>query len=209
MGLTFSVAFPKRLLNTGEELVIDLRPHWWFFAGPAFLLAAALVGFVAAYSADAPDLLVLALAGVTVAALVWFAGRYLRWMTTNFAVTTDRLIYRHGVIAKKGVEIPLERVNTVFFNQSIWERLIRAGDLVIESGGERGSQAFTDIANPSHVQNEIYRQIEDNQNRMYTGGRERELSIPEQIDRLDDLRKRGVISEAEFQAKKTQLLDRM
>jgi uncharacterized membrane protein YdbT with pleckstrin-like domain len=208
MGLTFPVAFPKRLLNTDEELVIDLRPHWWFFAGPAFLLAASLVGFVAAYSADAPDVLVLALAGVTVAALVWFAGRYLRWMTTNFAVTTDRLIYRHGVIAKHGIEIPLERVNTVFFSQSIWERLIRAGDLVIESAGERGSQAFTDIANPSHVQNEIYRQIEDNQSRMY-GGRERELSIPEQIDRLDDLRKRGVITEAEFQAKKSQLLDRM
>ena len=203
------MAFPRRLLNTGEQLALDLRPHWWFFAGPAVLLVAAFVGFVVAWSAGAPDLLVLLLAGVTVAALVWFAGRYLRWMTTNFVVTSDRLIYRHGVVAKRGIEIPLERVNTVFFNQSIWERLIGAGDLVIESGGERGSQAFTDIPRPSEVQNEIYRQIEDNVSRTYGGGGGRELSIPEQIDRLDDLRRRGIITDAEFERKKTQLLDRM
>ncbi|MEA3056204.1 MAG: hypothetical protein QOD30_1636, partial [Actinomycetota bacterium] len=91
--------------------------------------------------------------------------------------------------------------------QSIWERVIGTGDLVIESAGEKGSEPFTDIRRPSHVQNEIYRLMEENQSR--AGGGARDLSIPEQIDRLDDLRRRGVISDAEFQAKKTQLLDRM
>jgi membrane protein YdbS with pleckstrin-like domain len=201
------VAFPKRLLNTGEELVVDLRPHWWFFAGPASLLAVSIVGLVVVQSVDAPNILLLALAGVTLAALVWFVGRYLRWMTTNFAVTTDRIIFRHGVLAKHGIEIPLERVNTIFFHQGIWERMIGAGDLTIESAGEKGSEAFSDIRKPSHVQNEIYRLMEENQDRMMGGVRE--LSIPEQIDRLDDLRRRGVITDAEFQAKKTQLLDRM
>jgi hypothetical protein len=37
----------------------------------------------------------------------------------------------------------------------------------------------------------------------------RELSIPEQIEKLDELRQRGVISQGEFDAKKAQLLDRM
>lgn len=201
------MAFPKRLLNTGEETVVDLRPHWWFFAGPAALLAASVAGLVAAASANAPGLLTLALSGITLAALVWFAGRYLRWATTNFVVTTDRVIFRQGVIAKEGIEIPLERVNTIFFHQGIWERVIGTGDLTIESAGEKGSEAFTDIRKPSHVQNEIYRLLEESQSR--TTGRTVELSIPDQIDRLDDLRRRGVISDAEFQAKKTQLLDRM
>jgi membrane protein YdbS with pleckstrin-like domain len=201
------VAFPKRLLNTGEELVVDLRPHWWFFAGPAGLLLACVVGLVVVSAADAPSILTLGLAGVTLATLAWFAGRYVRWATTNFVVTTDRIVYRHGVIAKTGIEIPLERVNTIFFHQSIWERIIGAGDLTIESAGERGSESFSDIRRPSHVQNEIYRLMEDNATRTYGGSRD--LSIPEQIDRLDELRRRGVISDAEFQAKKTQLLDRM
>jgi uncharacterized membrane protein YdbT with pleckstrin-like domain len=201
------VPFPKKLLNTGEEVVVDLRPHWWFFSGPAFLLAVCVVGLVAIKVADAPGLLVLALAGVTLASLAWFAGRYLRWATTYFVVTTDRIVYRHGVVGKEGIEIPLERVNTIFFKQSIWERVIGTGDLTIESAGERGSETFADIRKPSQVQNEIYRLMEGNQTRM--SGGPRELSIPEQIDKLDDLRRRGVVTEAEFQAKKSQLLDRM
>lgn len=199
--------FPKKLLNTGEEVVVDLRPHWWFFSGPAFLLVVAIVGLVTVEAASAPGFLVLALAGVTLAALAWFAGRYMRWATTYFVVTTDRIIYRHGVLAKQGIEIPLERVNTIFFHQGIWERVIGTGDLTIESAGERGNETFADIRKPSHVQNEIYRLMEENQTRMSGGSRE--LSIPEQIDRLDDLRRRGVITEVEFQAKKSQLLDRM
>jgi len=26
------VPYPKKLLNEGEELALDLRPHWWFFS---------------------------------------------------------------------------------------------------------------------------------------------------------------------------------
>ena len=189
--------------------MLDLRPHWRFFLGPALLLLVALVGLVAAAVLDMDEWVQLALAGVTLAALCWFAGRYARWATTNFVVTTDRLIYRSGVLAKRGIEIPLENVQTVFFNQSIVERMLRSGDLVIESGGERGSQAFTDIGRPSLVQNEIYRQIEANHNRMFQGRSGGGTSITEQLQQLDDLRRRGVVTQAEFDAKKATLLDRL
>jgi hypothetical protein len=94
--------------------------------------------------------------------------------------------------------------------------MLGAGDLGIESAGERGEQTFEDVRKPAVVQNEIYRQMEANNNRMYGGLRgpaatqpATDLSIPEQIDKLDDLRKRGVISEQEFAAKKADLLNRM
>ena len=102
-----------------------------------------------------------------VGSLLWFAYRYARWITTNFVVTSDRLVYRSGLIAKQGIEIPLERVNTVFFNQGVFERMLGAGDLSIESGGETGKQNFRDIRRPSAVQNEIYKQMELNNTRMY------------------------------------------
>jgi uncharacterized membrane protein YdbT with pleckstrin-like domain len=146
--------------------------------------------------------------------LGWFGIRYAKWSNTNFVVTNDRVIHRVGVISKHGIEIPLERINTVFFNQSIFERLLGAGDLGIESAGERGAETFEDVRKPAIVQNEIYRQMESNSNRMY-GGRQQAatqeagLSIPEQIEKLDELRKRGVISEQEFAAKKAELLNRM
>ncbi len=151
------------------------------------------------------------------AALVWFGVMYLRWTTTNFVVTSERVISRSGIVAKQGIEIPLDRINTVFFNQSLFERVIGAGDLGIESAGEGGRQTFTDIRRPNLVQNEIYRQVEGLETRRLqrmgqaasAGAAPTELSIPEQIEKLDQLRRQGVVTEEEFQAKKRDLLDRM
>ena len=82
----------------------------------------------------------------------------------------------------------------------------------------RGAETFEDVRKPALVQNEIYRQMEANATRMHgprlvpgrhRRSRTRASSIPAQLDQLDDLRKRGVITEAEFAAKKAELLNRM
>lgn len=204
------MAFSPKLLNDGEEIVLDLHPHWWFFIGPLAALVVTVAAVVAVQVLDLPDNLLLVVLALFVVNALWLLARLAKWATTNFVVTTDRLIYRSGVLAKKGIEIPLERVNNIHFNQSIFERMLRSGDLMIESGGERGQQMFSDIGRPARVQNEIYRTMEAAQARDADrmAGR-RELSIPEQIDKLDELRSRGVLSQAEFDAKKAQLLDRM
>ena len=206
------MAFSRKLLNEGEDIALDLHPHWEFFLKPGAALVVAVAFGVWVLTAD-PHGAVEALAGILVlVALVWFGVTYARWATTNFVVSTDRLIYRHGVLSKKGIEIPLERVNTVFFSQSIIERMLGSGDLVIESAGEMGRQNFSNVRKPSAVQNEIYRQMEANENRKFDrlGSRPAESSsIPEQIQQLDALRQQGVLTEAEFQAKKADLLRRM
>ena len=200
--------FPRRLLNEGEDVVLDLHPHWWFFTKPVVAVVATAVGAIALRNVnDALLLLLLALVGLS---LFWLAIRYARWSTTNVVVTTDRLIHREGVLGKRGKEIPLERLNDIAVSQTFFERIIGAGDVTIESGGEQGQQVFTDIRKPFLVQNVIYGEIERAGARDAARARgPREMSIPEQIDKLDDLRRRGVISQAEFDAKKTQLLDRM
>ena len=93
-------------------------------------------------------------------AALWLVGRYLKWISTNFVITSQRLIFRQGIIAKSGIEIPLDRVNNVNFSQGIIERMLGAGDLLIESGGEDGQQRFTDIRHPDEVQNLIHAQVE-------------------------------------------------
>ena len=200
------MAFPKKLLNTGETLYVDIRPHWLYFSKQALALVVSIAALVYFRTQDW-DTLTLVAAGATLVSLLWFVTRYLRWMTTNFAVTNHRVIFRQGVIAKKGIEIPLDRVNTIFFNQGIFERMLGTGDLTIESAGERGAQNFTDIRKPSKVQNEIYRLIEAEQDEHAGAGRD--LSLPEQIEKLDDLRKKGIISEEEFAAKKASMLEKM
>jgi len=204
------VPYPHKLLNDGEDIVLDLHPHWWYFAGPtlSFVVAVAL-GIVVgkAVDVDAVRIGLLALMAVTA---IWWLLRYWKWRTTNFVLTTDRLIFRAGVLGKSSREIPLDRLNDISFHQSIFERVIGAGDLMIESAGERGQEQFTDIPRPARVQNAIYAEIDRSKDRDADRAAGRtQLSIPEQIDKLDELRQRGVLTQAEFDAKKAQLLDRL
>ena len=202
------MTFPRRYLNDGEEVILDLRPHWAFLAGPAVLLLAGLA--LALWLRDRSEWLLFPALGLAVVALLFFLMRYAKWVTTDFVLTTDRLIYRKGVVSRHGREIPLERVNDVSFTQTLFQRMMRAGDLLVESGGERGQSSFGHFADPQGIQNEIHRAIEAaaarDANRM--AGR-RELSPLEQLEKLEELRQRGVISQAEFDVKKSQLLDRM
>lgn len=203
--------FSRKLLNENEELILDLHPHWVYFVKSAilFIVAVALGVLLLAWGWEG---VTLAGSGILILiALVWVGFTYLEWVTTNFVITTDRLIYRHGILSKHGIEIPLERVNTVFFSQSILERIVGSGDLVIESAGELGRQDFSNVRKPSAVQNEIHKQMEANENRKFdrVNAPRSGATIPEQIAQLDDLRQRGAISQAEFDQKKQQLLDRM
>ena len=202
--------FPRKLLNEGEEIVLDLRPHWWFLIRPIVFLVVAAAATVVVAVGGINDYLSWVFLGLTGFGLLWFAIRYIKWISTTFTVTTDRLVTRSGVLARHAREIPLERVNDLTTDQSFFERLLRCGDVVIESAGERGQEVIRQLPKPAAVQNEVYRQMELAQSRDAdrAAGR-RELSVPEQLEKLDDLRQRGVISQAEFDAKKAQLLDRM
>ncbi len=209
------MGFSKDLLSRDEEIVLDLNPHWWYLvpAGGLLLLAIIVAAAIVIFLGGPISLIIAAV--FLVPALINFATAFLKWNTTNFVITNERIISREGVAAKKGIEIPLDRVNTVFFNQSVFERLIGAGDLAIESAGEGGRQTFSDVRRPNLIQAEIYRVIEDFETNKLnklanasSGGQQTE-SIPDQISKLDALRQQGVLTEEEFQMKKQQLLDRM
>ncbi|MBV9412590.1 MAG: PH domain-containing protein [Acidimicrobiia bacterium] len=154
--------FPRRLLNENEVVILDLRPHWWVLVGSAALLALSLALAVAVsifVHGVAHDPILIASLIVVLVVLVRFVRRYTRWATTNMVLTTDRLILRAGVFAKSGREIPLERINDLTYRQSFFERLIGAGDIRVESGGERGQQVLRMVPSPMQVQQAIYKQM--------------------------------------------------
>jgi uncharacterized membrane protein YdbT with pleckstrin-like domain len=204
------MAFPRKLLNEGEEVVLDLRPHWLYFFRPAAALLAVVVVAIVTLSYHVPSPVKWSVLALLIICVVWLLARYAKWTTTNFTLTTDRIVHRTGVLTKHGREIPLDHLNDISYQQSFFERMVGIGDLLIESAGQRGQETFPDLPKPGIIQNEIYRQIEAQKNRMADrmAGR-RELSVPEQIEKLDELRQRGVITQSEFDSKKAQLLDRM
>lgn len=207
--------YPRHLLLDHEKLVFDLKPHWIAILPSIFWGIVSVTASVFVYDfVDDRDWSwgrTAVLVAVGLALLLFTVFPIMRWAFTNFVLTTDRVITRRGIIAKNSKEIPLERINDITFNQTVLERMIGAGDILIESAGERGQTRITDVRKPEEVQRTIGKVTEDNQNRMMRPPVTQEApdSVPEQLEALGRLRDAGTISEAEFQSKKAELLKRM
>jgi uncharacterized membrane protein YdbT with pleckstrin-like domain len=212
------MGYPEDLLQEGETLALSLRPHWWFFSRniltgiPLFIILGLVLSsdtdWVSKYGGLLVGLVTLAWAG-------WLVLKYAQWRTTSFVVTSRRVIYRHGVISKRGVEIPLERINNINFHQRLIDRIIGAGDLDIESAGRDGQSHFDFIRHPDGVQHEVYRQMEArNMPAAFVAAPAAAAAapapgVPEQIEQLARLRDQGHITPEEFETKKAELLGRM
>jgi len=212
--------YPRHLINEGETVALDLHPHWWYFSKHILTgipLFVALLGVIALQGNSSNALKAVVGWGWAILALLWVAWlaiKYVQWQYTHFVVTDDRVIFRTGMLSKHGVEIPLERINNINFDQRIFERIIGAGDLDIESAGREGQSHFEDVRHPDGVQQEIYRQMEVNTKKQASWSAppaqpSAGATIPEQIEQLAALRDKGHITAQEFESKKAALLERM
>jgi uncharacterized membrane protein YdbT with pleckstrin-like domain len=203
------VSFPPKLLNEGEKVVIDLRPHWSFLIGPVVAAIGVIVVAVAIVAAfpSAPGVVLVAVLLFLAAAMLWVAGRYARWASTSFVLTNSRVVYRTGVLSRHGREIPLDRLNDISVHQSILERLVGSGRLFIESAGAMGQEAFIGVPECLTVQKAIHQQLAQSRRRWAEqSAGPVPLTVPEQIEKLDELCRRGVITRGEFDAEKARLL---
>lgn len=204
------VGFDSDELGEGEDLVWEMRPHWWVLMGRLAVAVAVVLGGAAAdlLYPNMPTWALGALGVLAVLALVRFFVRWAAWAGTRYVLTTDRIVVRWGVLSRQGREIPLQRVADIGFRQSAWERILHIGTVRIEPVGGRNVEMLAKVRSPGKVQRAIWGQIE-------RGGRRSQLgtlpglSIPEQIEKLDELRRRGVISDTEFDLKRNDLLDRL
>jgi uncharacterized membrane protein YdbT with pleckstrin-like domain len=203
------MAYPRRLLNDHESVTVDLHPHWWFLAAPTTAVVVCIAAAIATLLMTESDTTEQSIAGwaslvALGASAIWLVVRYSQWLTTHFVITNLRIIFRSGLVTKRGIEIPLERVNTVHFRQNLMERIVGAGDLLIESGGESGQQRFTDIRQPDRVQRVIHAEMDVNRQRR---GAEPALDVAGQLERLESMLMRGSLTPDEFDRQKRRLLD--
>ncbi len=116
-----------------------------------------------------------------------------------------------SVIARRGIEIPLENINNVNFSQGVFERLLGAGDLLIESAGETGQSEFRDIPRPDDFQALLYRTREVRTVALAKGdpspSEQPSPDATERLHRLAALPRDGVLSDAAYEEKRRKLLD--
>ncbi len=192
--------------------MLALHPHWVVLVKGVLLLVATIaLGVWILFFLDLAGVLgsvvQITVSILIILSLLYLLQRWASWVTTEFMVTTDRCIYREGILTKRGVEIPHERISTVFLHQGVLDRLMRAGTLTIDSAGENGPQSFEDVKDPVGVQQVIYQQIEDNESRWFDHVRAGPHSVADELAKLATLRDAGHLSDDEFTRQKSRLLD--
>ena len=153
------MGFSMKHFTHDEVLVLDLHPHWWRFVKPVVVIIATLAALANSHRIPnnfLSDLALIIAQVFTALAVLNLVLQTLKWYRTHFVLTSQRVIFQSGVIARSRIEISLHKINLVTFHQSIFERLINAGDIIIESGAEDGMETFTDVRDPQNVQAYIH-----------------------------------------------------
>jgi uncharacterized membrane protein YdbT with pleckstrin-like domain len=205
------MAWPEDALSDDETIVTSFRPHWktlfipfgWFVLG---LIAIGVIFWV--FGGTSFDwILVLA---VVIAVLVLVAKPLIDWWVTRYVLTNERLITRTGLIAKSGVEIPLENITNVNFSQTFFERILGAGDLLVESAGSMGQSKFANIPHPDDFASLLYTTREDRtkdlSSNMGTAAAP-EPDATEKLQRLKQLHNDGILTDEEYEEKRKKLVD--
>jgi membrane protein YdbS with pleckstrin-like domain len=161
------VAKVERQLGEGEQIVLDLHPHWRRLVLP-LVFVPILVGVAAFAISAGPDKpiyywLIVAVAVVLLVLLSLLP--FWRWQSTLYIVTNRRILYRSGIITRLGRDVPLYRMNDVHFENTLSDRVTGSGDLIIESAGEQGQLRFTDVPHVEDVQRVIHRLTEEDDQR--------------------------------------------
>ncbi|GAB2987344.1 PH domain-containing protein [Nocardioides montaniterrae] len=150
------MAISKRLLNDGERLILSTRQHPKALFGPLFLLVVVLAIGVAVQVAvdwEVGRLIVWAL--VAIGALWWFGLPLLQWAVTQYAFTDRRIITRHGVITRRGHDIPLARVSDIELEINLMDRPFGCGSLLVSDASTNGTTRLNDIPKVEKVQREL------------------------------------------------------
>jgi uncharacterized membrane protein YdbT with pleckstrin-like domain len=164
------VPYPDKLLADDEEVVRHLHPHWLTLFWPVvrFLLIVGAASFGTALIPVGPQqgIIRMVVLGVAVALLLVFVAMpLLRWRTTHYVITTHRLLFREGILSRRGRDIGLSRITDVSYRQSLWDRIINSGTITIESAGDSGATVLERIPDSEGVQQLLNYMVEEDADR--------------------------------------------
>jgi uncharacterized membrane protein YdbT with pleckstrin-like domain len=203
----------KSLLGNNEQIQLVTRQHWFVLVQAivleliiALIIIAADIALYFALSQNPFVLIGLILLLIPIGSL---ARDAMIWSNRKYVITSRRVIQIHGVFNKDVTDSSLEKVNDVKMDQTFFGRLFDFGDVEILTASELGVNLFKRIAEPVKFKTTMLNakaQLEDQQ---AGHGEHDENDIPSLIARLGQLRQQGIITEAEFQTKKSQLLAKL
>ena len=162
--------YPDKLLGEDEEIVEHLHPHWstvfWPVVRFLLIIGAASFAMAAIPAGGQQGTFRMALLALTVVLLlVAVVVPLLRRRTTHYVITTHRLLFRQGILTRRGRDLALSRIADVSYTQTLWERIVNSGTLSIQSAGDGGATVLRQIPSSERVQQLLNHMVEEDSDR--------------------------------------------
>jgi uncharacterized membrane protein YdbT with pleckstrin-like domain len=200
----------QRMLGENERIVLTTRQHWFVLVSTILAEIIITLLMIAALSAATAFFPIAAIGFVLVLVPL---GSMLRdiliWTNHEYLVTNRRVIQISGIFNKNVVDSSLEKVNDVKMSQSFFGRMFDYGDVEILTASEIGVNLFKRIGDPIKFKTAMLNAKEKLGFEGTASHVKAADNIPALIAELDELRKKGIVTEVEFQAKKKELLAKM
>ncbi len=218
--------YVEGLLGKNEQILWRARQHWivlsanfvinlfifiviWAIYGAAGTLPGA--GAIGDFLRNNRSIALIAL----LIPIGWFGWEFLQWWAEEYLITTHRVVQTEGLVNKHTKDSALEKINDITLNQSVVGRILNYGDLEIITGSDMGTNMLKRLAQPVEFKKTLLDQkakLSDGEDlhmaRSADKGSAEEDPL-KKIAQLDELRKTGALSDAEYQQAKAKLLAKL
>ena len=201
----------RTTLKPNEKIILELRQHWFVLVLPFLIMVILLaVGIaVSGYGLLIP-----------VIPLIYLVFKILQRKNNLWAVTTLRVVDEFGVLTLHSKESPLDKINNISYEQTVWGRIFRYGSVQIQTAAEIGSTVYTMVEKPRELKDTITRMQEEYKKTQISAQAEElaraiagaglsgtKKEVAAEIEKLFELKQKGIITEDEFNERKKKLLD--
>lgn len=202
-------------LKQDEQILLITRQHWVRLVLPIFVWAVAATLLI--WLADTTGFI------ITLVVAVYPIYEYLNYKSNLWCVTNLRVVDESGFFSRYSKESPLDKINNVEYEQSIWGRIFGFGDVDIQTAAEMGETTYELIHHPkllkdtiTHAQEEYKKMQVSNQasqlakaiaqNTGYAPPTPSQQMIADELHKLFELLQKGAITQEEYVAQKRKLM---
>jgi len=201
-------------LKKDEKILIIIRQHWLRLVLPfvVWLLLAIVLFWWLKFGT--------ALIIVLLAALYPLI-EYINWKNNIWCVTNLRVVDESGFFSRYSKESPLDKINNVEYDQSIWGRLLGFGSVDIQTAAELGETKYEFIHHPKMLKDTITHAQEENKKvqitnqatqlaeaiaRKSSAVQASQQMIADELHKLFELMQKGAITQEEYLTQKNRLM---
>ncbi|MBL0183812.1 MAG: PH domain-containing protein [Chitinophagaceae bacterium] len=203
----------RTVLKKDEKILIIIRQHWLKLALPFFawlLLAVILIWWLQNSTAFI----------IVLITAIYPMLEYINWKYNLWCVTNLRVVDESGFFSRYSKESPLDKINNVEYDQSLWGRIFGFGNVDIQTAAELGETTYNLIHHPkllkdtiTHAQEEYKKMQISNQASQLAEAIARtnvtqpsQQMVADELSKLFDLLQRGAITQEEYLAQKNKLM---